>query len=125
MAHSFQVIYSCTPAQLETCLVTTLPAVGFVVLRAPIQYQGKIKGSAAGTGTSATMGEIDFSYDGKYFLRFYGANPAPAAQQTYAGVPTNQMSDGLVTFLNTTLAATLGAPVPSNLANVPSKAVDA
>jgi len=65
------------------------------------------------------LGQIDFSYDGQYFLRFFGANPAPISQQSNAGVTENQMTTNLVAFLTSTFAATLGVPVPSNIAVPP------
>lgn len=119
MAHIFQLIFACTPAQLETALVTTLPAVGFVVTRAPIKATGWIVGSGAGTGAAAGLGQIDFNYDGRNFLTFFGANPAPVAQQPNAGVVENQISTALVTELTTVLASLLGAPVPPNQAVPP------
>lgn len=100
----YQIIFNCTPAQLETALITTLPAVGYVVTRAPNKTTGIIQGSAAGTGASANTGQIDFSYDGQYFLTFFGAN----------------MSTAMITELTTALAGTLGAPVPPNLAVPPA-----
>lgn len=118
MAHSFQLIFAATPAQFATALTTTLPAVGWAVTQAPIKFQGFMIGTATGSGAANGLGQIDFSYDGQYFLRFFGANPAPVAQQQSAGVVENQMSNALVAALTTELAGTLGAPVPSNLANV-------
>jgi len=119
LAHIFQLIFACTPAQLETTLITTLPAVGFVVTRAPIKATGWIVGTSAGTGAANGLGQIDFSYDGANFLTFFGANPAPVAQQPHAGVVENQLSSALVTELTTALAGTLGAPVPPNQAVPP------
>lgn len=115
----YNIIFNCTPAQLETALITTLPAVGFIINRAPIQYQGTVVGGAGGTGTSAGLGQIDFSYDGQFFLRFIGGTPVPTAGQTSAGIPEQQISPALITLLTSTLAATLGAPVPSNQAVPP------
>lgn len=50
-----------------------------------------------------TYSEIDFSYDGQFFLRFFDAN----------------MSAANIAQLTTILAATLGAPVPSATAVPP------
>lgn len=123
--HPFELIFACTPAQLEVALITTLPAVGFIVMRMPIQTTGIIVGSAGGTGTSAGLGQLDFSYDGKYFLKFFGANVVPTGVQINPGIPNHQIGATLVTLLTTTLAGTLGAPVPVNQANAPSNAADA
>lgn len=108
----YQLIFNCTPAQLETALVTTLPAASYTVTRVPIKYTGII--------THATYGQTDWSYDGQYFLTFFGANPIPTAQQTNTGIPQTQLSGNIITNLTTTLAGTLGAPVPPNLAVPPS-----
>lgn len=125
MAKQYQQVYNCTLAQLEVALLTTLPAVGFIVIRAPNNNNGIIIGSASGTGTSAGLGQIDFTYDGMYFLKFFGANVVPTGAQTNPGVPSHQMTPALVTLLNSTLLATLGAPVISpNLAIPPNTVVD-
>lgn len=113
----YELIYNCTPTQLETALLTTLPAAGFVVTRAPIKATGWIVGTSSG---AAGLGQVDFSYDGQYFLKFFGANPVPTAQQTQTGIPQTNMLTALITLLNSTLLATLGAPVPPNLAVPPS-----
>lgn len=118
----YQLIFNCTPAQFATAMATTLPAVGFAVTQAPVKFQGLLIGTAAGTGAANGMGQIDFSYDGAYYLRFYGANPAPVGMQANAGIPQVQMSSQLIAELTTALAGTLGAPVPSNQANVPGPA---
>lgn len=114
-----QLIFNCTPAQLEVALLTTLPAVGFVVTRAPIKATGWIVGTSAGTGAANGLGQIDFFYDGQYFLKFFGSNPRPVAQQTNTGIGDNQMSPALITELTTALAGTLGAPVDPTLAVPP------
>ena len=116
MAQIFQLIFACTPAQLETALTVTLPAVGFVVTRAPIRATGWIVGTGAGTGAAVGLGQIDFSYDGNNFLTFFGANPVPVAAQAQAGIPQNNLLPALITELSTALLATLGAPVPPNQA---------
>lgn len=108
MAQIYNLIFNCTPAQFAVATATTLPTAAFTVIQAPIPAQGTIK--------HATYGQIDFSYDGAYFLRFFGANPIPVAEQASAGIPQNQMSPQLVTELTSIFAATLGAPVPSNQA---------
>lgn len=119
--HQFQLVFNCTLAQLEVALLTTLPAVGFTVIRAPNNNNGIIIGTASGTGAAAGLGQCDFTYDGQYFLKFFGANPIPTALQASAGISENQMAPALVTELNTALLATLGAPVISpNLAIPPS-----
>lgn len=115
----YELIYNCTPAQLETALTVTLPAVGWVVTRAPIKYTGWMVGTAAGTGAANGFGQIDFIYDGQYFLKFFGANPVPVAQQTNPGIPQTNLLPAAITELNTALLATLGAPVPPNLAVPP------
>lgn len=104
MATQYQIIFNCTPAQLETALVTTLPAVGYSVMRIPVKTTGIIVGTSSGTGAAAGTGQIDFSYDGQYFLTFFGGN----------------MTASMITELTTALAGTLGAPVPPNLAVPPS-----
>jgi hypothetical protein len=71
------------------------------------------------TGTPNT-GQLDFSYDGAYFVRFFGANPAPVSQQAQTGIPYNQMTPNLITILTSSLAATLGAPVAVNQAVPPN-----
>jgi hypothetical protein len=80
--------------------------------------------SAADVTITATpnLGQLDFSYDGAYFVRFFGANPAPVSQQASVGVPRNQMSANLINVLTGALAATLGAPVPVNQVVPPSGA---
>ena len=80
--------------------------------------------AAAGVVITATpnLGQLDFSYDGAYYIRFFGANRAPVAQQAQAGIPQNQMSANLIAVLTNALAATLGAPVPSNQVVPPSGA---
>ena len=114
----YEQIYNCTPAQFTTAMGTTLPAAGFVVIQAPIKFQGTL---VNGSGGSAGLGQVDFSYDGQYFLRFFGANPVPVAQQAQAGIPQTQMLPALITYLNSTLLATLGAPVIApNLAVPPN-----
>lgn len=181
MAHQYQLIFNCTPSQLETALLTTLPAAGFSITRVPIKYTGiavsggftftattssvtnptiltavsSIAGlvigqtitgagipanttiTAIGTNTvtmsasataSATItvtvpmtsSQIDFSYDGQYFLTFFGANPIPVALQTSPGVPQHQMVSSLIALISSALLATLGAPVPPNLAVPPA-----
>lgn len=112
-----QLIFACTPAQLETALITTLPAAGIVVTRAPIKATGWVVGTSGG---GAGMGQLDFSYDGLNFLTFFGANPAPVAQQAVAGIPETQLGSALQAYLIATLAATLGAPVPPNQAVPPA-----
>lgn len=114
-----RLIFNCTPAQLETALVTTLPAAGLVVTRAPIKFTGWVVGTSGG---GAGMGQLDFSYDGQYFLTFFGANPAPVSQQAQAGIPETQMGTALQAYLASTLLATLGAPVPPNQAVPPNPA---
>lgn len=120
MAHQFQQVYNCTLAQLEVALITTLPAVGFTVIRAPNNNNGIIIGTASGTGAAAGLGQIDFTYDGQYFLKFFGGNVVPVGQQPRAGEQAHNLQPALVTLLNSTLLATLGAPVISpNLAIPP------
>ena len=78
--------------------------------------------TSAATETITAMpvlGQIDFFYDGANFLKFFGGNPAPVAQNHFTGVGVNQMSPHLIAFLTSTFAATLGAPVPPNLAVPP------
>jgi hypothetical protein len=77
--------------------------------------------SVAGTPLTftPTLGQCDFSFDGFYFLRFYGANPVPKGSQAQAGIVQNQMSPNLILVLTNGFAATLGAPVPSNQAVPP------
>lgn len=121
MAHQYQQVYNCTLAQLEVALLTTLPAVGFIVIRAPNNNNGLIIGTASGTGAAAGLGQIDFTYDGQYFLKFFGANVVPVAQQPNPGVPAHNLQPAFITLLNSTLLATLGAPVVSpNLAIPPT-----
>lgn len=120
MAHQFQLIFNCTLAQLETALITTLPAVGWVVTRAPIKYRGWIVGGAGGTGAANGLGQIDWEYDGQYFLQFFGANIVPTAQQAQAGIPQHNLLPAAITELSSALLATLGAPVPPNLAVPPA-----
>jgi hypothetical protein len=100
-AGPFELIFNCTLAQFTTALGTTLPGAGFTVLNIPVQLTGIIKGTSGG---AIALKEIDFIYDGVAFLKFFGGN----------------MTTALVTYLTTTLAGTLGAPVPVNLANNPS-----
>lgn len=116
MAYQSQLIFNCTPTQFGVAAATTLPGAGFTVLQVPVKFRGIIKGTSAG---AAALGQIDFEYDGQYFLRFFGSNPIPTSQQTNPGVPMNNMAASLITYLTTTLAATLGAPVPPNLAVPP------
>ena len=56
MAKQYQLVFNCTPAQLETALITTLPATGWAITRAPNQYTGLMIGTAIGTGTAAEVG---------------------------------------------------------------------
>ncbi len=113
----YELIFNCTPTQFGVAMGTTLPAAGFTVVQAPIKFQGLLLGASSG---AAGLGQIDFSYDGQYFLRFFGANPVPVAQQAQAGIPQTNMLAALITYLNSTLLATLGAPVTApNLAIPP------
>ena len=116
----YELIFNCTPAQLETALITTLPAVGWAVTRAPIKNSGWMIGTAVGTGTANGLGQIDWVYDGQYFLKFFGANPVPTAQQTSTGIPQNNLLTAMITNINSTLLSLLGAPVPPNLAVPPA-----
>jgi hypothetical protein len=100
-AGPFELIFNCTLAQFTTAVGTTLVGAGFTVLQLPIMFTGIIKGTSGG---AAALKEIDFIYDGVTFLKFFGGN----------------MSAAMVAYLTTTLAGTLGAPVPVNLANNPS-----
>lgn len=111
-----QLIFACTPTQLETALLTTLPAAGFLVTRAPIKFTGWVVGNSSG---AAGMGQLDFSYDGLNFLTFFGANPAPVSQQAQTGIPETQLGTALQALIISTLASTLGAPVPPNQAVPP------
>ena len=95
---------------------TTLPGAGFNVIQAPDKAHGIIVGNSGG---ATGLGQVDFSFDGSFFLTFFGANPIPAAQQASTGIPQNNMSSQLISYLTTTLAGTLGAPVPPNLAVPP------
>ena len=70
-----------------------------------------------GTSGAAGLGQIDFFYDGQYYLKFFGAGPIVDVQTAYGMVSTN-MSPALISTLSNTLFATLGAPVASNIANV-------
>lgn len=117
----YQIMFNCTPTQFLVAMGTTLPAVGFGVIQVPIKHTGIIKGNS---GAAAGLGQIDFSYDGQYFLKFFGANPIPVAEQAQTGVPQTNISTQMMTELTTALAATLGAPVPQN-SNVPSTALNA
>lgn len=119
--HQYQMLFNCTPAQFLVAMATTLPGVGFQVIQAPNKFNGIIKGN---TGASTGLGQVDYQYDGNAFLRFFGANVIPVAQQAQAGIPGNQISTQLTTELTTALAATLGAPVPLN-SNNPSNAANA
>lgn len=180
-------IYNCTPTQFAVAVSTTLPAYGWQVLQAPINFQGIIISTAVpvtltgtlttssatiamastvgivlgdvvtgtgigttpsptviaiipntsvtlssaaavtGTGaqsltfTPAVLGsnQVDFGYDGQYFLRFFDAGPAPAAAQSQSGIPQSQMTPAVIANLILAFAATLGAPVPSNQAVPP------
>lgn len=180
-------IYNCTPAQFAVAVATTLPAYGWAVLQAPINFQGIIISNAqvvtltgtlttssatiamastvgivlgdvvtgtgigttpsptviaivpntsvtlssaaavTGTGaqsltfTPAVLGsnQVDFGYDGQYFLRFFDAGPAPVAAQSQSGIPQSQMTPAVIANLILAFAATLGAPVPSNQAVPP------
>lgn len=120
MAQIYQLIFACTPTQLETALGTTLPAVGFVVTRAPIKTTGWIVGGPGGTGTANGLGQVDFTYDGNNFLTFFGANPAPVAQQSQTGIPASMLTSALITELSSALLSLLGAPIPPNQAVPPS-----
>lgn len=114
----YEHIYNCTPAQYIVATSTTLPAAGFTVIKAPNNFAGIL---VAGTGGSAGLGQIDFFYDGQYFLKFFGANPVPVAEQAQAGIPQTNMLAALQTYLDATLLATLGAPVVApNLAIPPN-----
>jgi hypothetical protein len=81
--------------------------------------------AAGGTGTtdqlvaSGAPSQIDFSYDGAFFIRFYGANPLVAIAENPQGITQTQLDSDLITYLDQTLLATLGAPVPSNQAVPP------
>lgn len=81
--------------------------------------------AAGGTGTTDNLvatgfpSQIDFSYDGAYFLRFFGANPLLAGAEAQSGIVQNQLDPALIAYLDQTLLATLGAPVPSNQAVPP------
>lgn len=112
-AQQYMQNYACTPAQYITATTTTLPAAGFTVIKAPNNFTGIIIGN---TGGSAGLGQVDFQYDGQYFLRFFGANLAPVAEQAQAGIPQSMLTSQMLTYLNATLLATLGAPVVPNLA---------
>lgn len=74
-------------------------------------------GQGIGTGDTliASGGtlQLDFSYDGAFFLRFFGANPNGQGYDTNPGVTANQINEGLVTYLTTLFAGTLGAPISS------------
>jgi hypothetical protein len=114
-AQAFNLTFNCTPAQFAVAMATTLPIEGYTVIQAPNKFAGIITGTSS---AAAGLGQLDFFYDGAYYLRFFGANPAPVAQQAPTGIPTTQLTSNIVSNLTTTLAATLGAPVPSNTANV-------
>lgn len=116
-AKQTQLIFNCTPAQLEVALLTTLPAAGYNVVRAPVKFTGWIQGN---TGGSAGLGQLDFSYDGQYFLTFFGANPIPVSQQAVTGIPETNIGNNMNTLVQATLFATLGAPVPPNQAVPPA-----
>lgn len=180
-AQVYNLIFNCTLAQFATLMSTTLPALGFKVIQAPIKFQGIAIGNTSFTFTATTnsttaltavsslnglyaglpvagagipagdtlsavgavntatlayaatasaagvtitaspnLGQIDFSYDGAYYVRFFGANPTPVSDQANAGIPATQMLASLIAVLTTGLAATLGAPVPSNQAVTPN-----
>jgi len=116
----YEQIYNCTPSQFTTAMATTLPGVGFTVIQAPNKFAGIIVGASSG---GAGLGQCDFSYDGQYFLRFFGANPIPVAQQTSAGIPQSNLFPALVTELNSALLALLGAPVIAPNLAVPANYV--
>ena len=63
------------------------------------------------------IGQIDFTYDGFGFIRFFGGAPSPAANPSGPGLLQNQMSNAMVQFLTNLFAPTLGAPVAANQAN--------
>jgi hypothetical protein len=113
-AQVYQVIYACTPAQFATVIAAMKAAAGATVIQAPIQFQGILKLS--------TNEQIDFSYDGQYYLRFFGANNVPVSAQTQTGIPATEVSPTMLTFLNANVVPTTGAAVPSNAANVPGPA---
>jgi hypothetical protein len=79
-------------------------------------------------GTTVTLNglnagiQTDFSFDGAYFLRFFGANPLAASQDAQTGIPQTNLSSNCAASLTALFAATLGAPVPSNIANMPGPA---
>jgi hypothetical protein len=81
--------------------------------------------AAGGTGTtdalvaSGVPSQVDFSYDGAYFIRFFGANPLLALAENPLGITQTQLDSDLIAYLDQTLLATLGAPVPSNQAVPP------
>ena len=97
---------------------TTLAAVGAVNTATLSAAATSVVANEVFTATPG-IGQIDFSYDGANYLRFFGANPAPVSQQPNAGVVENNMSANLVTFLTSVFAATLGAPVSPELAVPP------
>jgi hypothetical protein len=78
--------------------------------------------AATGGSASAGLGQIDFAYDGQYYLKFFGANPIPTTQELYPGIYQTNMTPALINILSQTLLATLGIPVPPNVANVPGPA---
>jgi len=96
-APQYQLSFACTLAQYNTMCTVTLPALGSVI-RAPQQFQGTF------IHNTPVIGHCDFSYEGKRWLKFYDSN----------------MTSTMIPALTAGLAATLGAPVPENLANNPS-----
>ena len=116
----YELIFNCSPANFATAMATTLPAVGFTVIQAPNKFTGIIVGaSSAGAG----LGQIDFFYDGQYFLKFFGANPVPTAEQAQTGIPQTNMLAALITELDSALLALLGAPVTAPNLAVPTNYV--
>jgi hypothetical protein len=106
----------------DTTNPSYIPAGTTITSLSPLTMSANGAGVGVGDTLVATGGtlQVDFSYDGAYFLRFFGANPVGSGYDTNPGVVSNQMTPGLVSALTSIFAATLGAPVPSNQAVPPN-----
>lgn len=103
--------FACTLTQFGTAIGTTIPAIAnTTVIKGGNQFQGIIQGASAATS-------CNYTYDGIAWLTFFGID-TPVNSQTFY----NNTVPALIATLTSALAGTLGAPVPTNIAQNPSYA---
>ena len=81
-----------------------------------------VAGTTVTLAATAAGNQVDFAYDGAYFLRFFDAGPAAPLQQAQTGIPQSQLTPNFIAAVTAMFAPTLGAPIASNAANVPGPA---